>query len=55
MLADSMAGANISIPAQALEVSSRDVGLTDPDNDLHAKLFWAAVRRAGLGLGDLVH
>jgi len=54
VLADSMAGANTPIPAQALEVSSRDVGLTDPDNDLYAKLFWAAVRRAGLKLGDLV-
>lgn len=54
VLADSMAGANTPIPAQALEVSARDVGLTDPDNDLYAKLFWAAVRRAGLGLHDLV-
>ncbi|CAN7419307.1 class II aldolase/adducin family protein [Acidovorax sp. LjRoot118] len=54
VMADSMAGANTPIPAQALEVSSRDVGLTDPDNDLYAKLFWAAVRRAGLGLHDLV-
>lgn len=54
VLADSTAGANTPIPARALEVSSRDVGLTDPDNDLYAKLFWAAVRRAGLKIGDLV-
>jgi ribulose-5-phosphate 4-epimerase/fuculose-1-phosphate aldolase len=54
VLADAMAGANTPIPAQALEVSARDVGLTDPDNDLYTKLFWAAVRRAGLALGDLV-
>ncbi|MDZ7864207.1 MAG: class II aldolase/adducin family protein [Acidovorax sp.] len=54
VLADSMAGANTPIAPQALAVSARDVGLTDPDNDLHAKLFWAAVRRAGLGLHDLV-
>lgn len=54
VLADSMAGSNVPIAAQALAVSSRDVGLTDPDNDLYAKLFWAAVRRAGLTLYDLV-
>lgn len=53
VMADAMAGDNVKVSPQALEVSSRDVGLTDPDNDLYAKLFWAAVRRAGLTLGDL--
>ncbi|MES2246488.1 MAG: class II aldolase/adducin family protein [Pseudomonadota bacterium] len=50
-LSDAMGGPDLRLTDEALAVSSRDFGLGDPD--MYAKLFWGAVRRAGLTLQDL--
>lgn len=53
MLASSMPGPGLPLTKEACEVSARDGALTDPENDLYPKVFWAATRRAGVTIEAL--
>ena len=54
LLTHSMAGATLPLTREACEISSRDVGASDPQGDLYAKVLAAAVRSAGVTLASLV-
>jgi ribulose-5-phosphate 4-epimerase/fuculose-1-phosphate aldolase len=53
VLASTLRGPNIPVSEAARQVSSRDNEKTDPQGHLYAKVFAAAVRRAGLTLEEL--
>jgi ribulose-5-phosphate 4-epimerase/fuculose-1-phosphate aldolase len=54
VLSGSVPGPNIPLTREACEISTRDVQTSDPQGDIFPKVFWAAVRRAGVTLESLL-
>jgi ribulose-5-phosphate 4-epimerase/fuculose-1-phosphate aldolase len=53
VLSGSIPGPNLPLTPQALAMSSSSVQGADPQQDLFNKVFWAAVRRAGVTLDQI--
>ena len=53
VLSSAMPGANIPLSAHAIATSSAGVQAADPQHDLYAKVYAAAVRRAGVTLDHI--